>query len=85
MKGHDSIIPVFIHIDFTSHSDAWKAYEALSRGMTNGLPINVTWIKTNWYRRVAEKDKLWRFRTPDLISLAESQEDQFQKSLSEII
>lgn len=82
--GLASNLPVFVNIDFDTHTDAWLAYDALQQGIDDGIPIKVSWIKNKWYRTVEEKDRLWKFRTPNLVGQADSQDKEFQASIGKL-
>jgi hypothetical protein len=67
----ESLQPVFVHVDFTTHDEAWEAFELLTQAIRDDLPIRISWIKTSWYYSVAEKDRLWRLKSPDIQRLAD--------------
>lgn len=66
----ESLQPVFVHIDFQTHDQAWEAYNLLTEAIRDGLAIRIYWVKTSWYHSVAEKDRIWRLKSPVIQKLA---------------
>jgi len=53
--------PVFIHLEFNTHEDAWKGFEALDQASQEGSPLSVSWVKSQLYWKVARKAKEMAF------------------------
>lgn len=51
----DACKPVFLHLEFRTHEQAWEAMEILQREASRGAPLRPTWIKSQWYRAVAAR------------------------------
>ena len=50
--------PVFLHIEFQNHQLAWHAMSKMQVASTAGLPLRPAWVKSSWYRTVADKARL---------------------------
>jgi len=53
--------PVFIHLEFSSHEEAWKGFEAIDQASQDGAPVSVSWVKSQLYWKVARKAKEMAF------------------------
>ena len=53
--------PVFVHLEFPSHEEAWKGFEALTQASQDGAPLGVSWVKSQLYWKVARKAKEMAF------------------------
>ena len=56
--------PVFIHLEFPSHEEAWKSHDVISRAiLEQDAPLKVNWVKSRLYWRVACKAKEMNIET----------------------
>ena len=55
-KVLDQEKPIFVHLEFGSHQEAWKAFDLLDGAYRSGSSdLKVSWIKSEWYWKVAKK------------------------------
>ncbi len=55
-KVLDQEKPIFVHLEFRSHQEAWKAFDLLDNAYNSGASdLKVSWIKGEWYWKVAKK------------------------------
>ena len=55
-KALDQEKPIFIHLEFRSHQEAWKAFDLWTMLTKVGASdLKVSWIKGEWYWKVAKK------------------------------
>tara|TARA_A100001035_G_scaffold235664_1_gene199261 strand:- start:162 stop:677 length:516 start_codon:yes stop_codon:yes gene_type:complete len=55
-KALDQEKPIFVHLEFRSHQEAWKAFDLLDNAYSSGASdLKVSWIKSEWYWKVAKK------------------------------
>ena len=63
--------PIFIHLEFPTHAAAWEAMFALQKGAAGGAPLRPSWIKTQWYKEVANKARQIAAREGGLLERSE--------------
>ena len=49
--------PVFVHLQFKSHNEAWRCFDRLIKASGEGAPIKASWVKSENYFRVSKKAK----------------------------
>ena len=55
-KALDQEKPIFVHLEFRSHQEAWKAFDLLDNAYSSGASdLKVSWIKSEWYWKVAKR------------------------------
>jgi hypothetical protein len=56
--------PIYLHLEFQNHEDAWNNFNVLDNYATNpDTDLRVSWVKDNWYWKVAKKAKSMNYRT----------------------
>lgn len=56
--------PIFVHLEFGSHEEAWKSFELLDNAFRAGQSdLKVSWVKSEWYWVVAKKARELSFTT----------------------
>ena len=47
--------PVFVHLEFKTHYEAWRCFDRLLKASDEGAPIKASWVKSENYFRVSKK------------------------------
>ena len=56
--------PIFVHLEFSTHEEAWRGFELLDNAFRAGQSdLKVSWVKSEWYWVVAKKARELSFTT----------------------
>jgi hypothetical protein len=74
--------PIFVHLEFDSHQEAWKSFELLDNAYRAGSSnLKVSWVKSEWYWTVAKKARELSYTTsPKKVKSLEQEVEKLAES-----